>query len=381
VRQIDNIKDIEYKIFNTNRFSLSLKEKNELTKDLNNSNILIVGSAGSIGSVFTKKILKYNFHRLFLIDKDENSLTELNREINLFFPRLKNKINYIVLDITSSNIDDILENKKITHYFNFAAVKHVRSEENINSVRYMFKTNSFDFLPSKKFFLKKFFSISTDKTCEPKSILGVSKKIMEQNLANFKKKNPKVHVSTTRFANVAFSKGSILEFANKRINEKISFGIPKNIKRFFINHSEACNLCFKSILKEKDGGITIPNIDTFGKEEFIYEIVKKILKIKKVKYKFKKKVNNIKNKILHIELKNQNNHGQKKSEIFKEKNEKIIDTGRNKGTLLLPLVHSKNNFQKKILNQNNLSKLKSFLKNNFRTYKPIIKEKKVSREI
>ncbi len=379
--QIDNIKDIEYKIFNTNRFALSLKEKNELIKDLKNSNILIVGSAGSIGSVFTKKILKYNFHGLFLIDKDENSLTELNREINLFFPRLKNKINYIVLDITSSNIDDILKNKKITHYFNFAAVKHVRSEENINSVRYMFKTNSFDFLPSKKFFLKKFFSISTDKTCEPKSILGVSKKIMEQNLANFKKKNPKVHVSTTRFANVAFSKGSILEFANKRINEKISFGIPKNIKRFFINHSEACNLCFKSILKEKDGGITIPNIDTFGKEEFIYEIVKKILKIKKVKYKFKKKVNKTKNKILHIELKNQNNHGQKKSEIFKEKNEKIIDTDRNKGTLLLPLVHSKNNFQKKILNQNNLSKLKNFLKNNFRTYKPIIKEKKVSREI
>ena len=85
-------------------------------------------------------------------------------------------------------------------------MKHVRSEENINSVKHMFKTNSFDFLPSKNSF-KKIFSISTDKTCEPKSILGISKKIMEQNLANFKKKNPMVHVSTTRFANVAFSKG------------------------------------------------------------------------------------------------------------------------------------------------------------------------------
>ena len=62
----------------------------------------------------------------------------------------------------------------------------------------------------------------------------------------------------------------------------------KILKRFFINHSEACNLCFKSILREKDGGITIPNINTFGKEEFIYEVVEKILKIKKVKYKFKK---------------------------------------------------------------------------------------------
>ncbi len=381
MHQIDNIKSIEYKIFNTNRFALSSKEKNEIVKDLKNSKILIVGSAGSIGSVFTKKILKYNFDELFLIDKDENSLTELNREINLFFPKLKKRINYIVLDITSSNIDNILKNKKITHYFNFAAMKHVRSEENINSVKYMFKTNSFDFLPSKKFFLKKFFSISTDKTCEPKSILGISKKIMEQNLANFKKKNPMVHVSTTRFANVAFSKGSILEFANKRINEKLSFGIPKNIKRFFINHSEACNLCFKSILREKDGGITIPNINTFGKEEFIYEVVEKILKIKKVKYKFKKKVGSIKNKVLHIELKNQNNHGQKTSEIFKEKNEKIIYTSYDKKTLLLPLIQTNKNFQKKILNQSNLSKLKNFLKKNFKTYKPPIKEKKVSREI
>ena len=111
-------------------------------------------------------------------------------------------------------------------------MKHVRSEENIN-IKYMFKTNSFDFLPSKKFFLKNFFQFLQIKLVNQKSILGISKKIMEQNLANFKKKNPMVHVSTTRFANVAFSKGSILEFANKRINEKLSFGIPKNIKKIF----------------------------------------------------------------------------------------------------------------------------------------------------
>ena len=92
MHQIDNIKSIEYKIFNTNRFALSSKEKNEIVKDLKNSKILIVGSAGSIGSVFTKKILKYNFDELFLIDKDENSLTELNREINLFFPKLKKEL-------------------------------------------------------------------------------------------------------------------------------------------------------------------------------------------------------------------------------------------------------------------------------------------------
>ena len=108
-----NIKYIENKIFSSNRFSLSLKENNEIQKDLKNSNILILGAAGSIGSEFSKKIFDYNFKKLILIDKDENSLTELNRDINLFFPKyLNKKVDYIVLDITSSNINNIFKNKK-----------------------------------------------------------------------------------------------------------------------------------------------------------------------------------------------------------------------------------------------------------------------------
>ena len=205
-----NLKSIEYKLFNSNRFSLRSKENSEIKKDLKNAKILILGAAGSIGSEFTKRILKYKFNKLTLIDKDENSLVDLNRDINLFYPNIKKKVNYNVLDITSSNIDSIIQHKKITHYFNFAALKHVRSEENFESINYIFRTNSFDFLPTKKFKLKKLFSISTDKSCYPESILGISKKIMEENLALFKLKNKDVHVSSTRFANVAFSKGSIL---------------------------------------------------------------------------------------------------------------------------------------------------------------------------
>ena len=130
--------------------------------------------------------------------------------------------------------------------------------------------------PQKLFFLKKFFSISTDKSCNPKSILGISKKIMENNLKKFKDKFPKIHVSSTRFANVAFSKGSILEFALKRIDQKLPFGVPKNIRRFFINHNEACNLCLKSMLKQSNGSITIPNDHIFEKETHIYNKKNKI---------------------------------------------------------------------------------------------------------
>ncbi len=364
-----NLKYIEYKIFDSNRFSLSSKENNEIKLDLKNSKILIVGAAGSIGSEFVKRILDYEFDKLTLLDKDENSLVDLNRDINLFFPNIKKKVNYNVLDITSSNIDLIIKNNKISHYFNFAALKHVRSEENFESINYMFKTNSFNFLPSKKFQLKKVFSISTDKACYPESILGISKKIMEQNLALFKIKNSDIHVSSTRFANVAFSKGSILEFAFKRINEKLPFGIPKNIKRYFINHREACNLCFKSILPQGNGKITIPSEKLSVKEEYIYKVIEKLLRIKKTNYKFKKKVNIFKKGNLQIELKDQKNQGQKISETFKESDENFFIIKSDKEILVLPFLSDKFGFEKritdikkKIINSKNLNELNNLLK-------------------
>lgn len=380
-----NLKYIEYKIFNSNRFSLSSKENNEIKLDLKNSKILIVGAAGSIGSEFVKRILDYKFDKLTLLDKDENSLVDLNRDINLFFPNIKKKVNYNVLDITSSNIDSIIKNNKISHYFNFAALKHVRSEENFESINYMFKTNSFNFLPSKKFQLKKVFSISTDKSCYPESILGISKKIMEQNLALFKIKNSDIHVSSTRFANVAFSKGSILEFAFKRINEKLPFGIPKNIKRYFINHREACNLCFKSILPQGNGKITIPSEKLSVKEEYIYKVIEKLLKIKKTNYKFKKKVNIFKKGNLQIELKDQNNQGQKISETFKESGENFFVIKSDKEILVLPFLSDKFRFEKritdikkKIINSKSLNELNNLLKKNYKNYRPKNNSSKVS---
>ena len=372
-----NLKSIEYKLFNSNRFSLRSKENSEIKRDLKNAKILILGAAGSIGSEFTKRILKYKFNELTLIDKDENSLVDLNRDINLFYPNIKKKVSYNVLDITSSNINSIIQHKNITHYFNFAALKHVRSEENFESINYIFRTNSFDFLPTKKFKLKKLFSISTDKSCYPESILGISKKIMEENLALFKLKNKDVHVSSTRFANVAFSKGSILEFALNRINEKLPFGVPKNIKRYFINHKEACNLCFKSILSRSNGCITIPSNNTSIKEEYIYKVIEKLLKLKKANYKFKKKIKNLSKGALQIELKNQRNQGQKLSEIFKENDEKFFTDTNDNEILIIPFQLNKLKIQnrifkikKKITQLGNLYKLNNMLKKNYKNYKP-----------
>ncbi|SVE55836.1 uncharacterized protein METZ01_LOCUS508690, partial [marine metagenome] len=146
-----------------NRFEISKKDFNELKKSFKNKIVLISGAAGSIGSQFSKDIFKYNFKikKIIFLDKDENMLTELNRELLL----LKNfrKINrkFICSDLNSMDISDILLKDKVQFYLNFAAIKHVRSEENIQSIKYMFKTNSINFVPRKLMNLKKIFSIST----------------------------------------------------------------------------------------------------------------------------------------------------------------------------------------------------------------------------
>ena len=114
-------------------------------------------------------------------------LTELNRDLLLLKNFKKSKSKFVCSDLNSIDITDILLKEKVEFYLNFAAIKHVRSEENIQSIKYMFKTNSINFIPKQLINLKKIFSISTDKSVNPSSILGVSKDLMEMNLSKFKK--------------------------------------------------------------------------------------------------------------------------------------------------------------------------------------------------
>ena len=144
-------------ISNKDRFSLSSADRNELRKNFSNKNIFITGAAGAIGRAFCKELLNYNFKNLYLMDKNENELTELNRELVLLNNKKINKINFLCSDLTLINIDDFLNKNKINIYLNFAAIKHVRSEEELISLKYMFLTNSKSFLPAKPRYLKKIF--------------------------------------------------------------------------------------------------------------------------------------------------------------------------------------------------------------------------------
>jgi FlaA1/EpsC-like NDP-sugar epimerase len=164
-------------------------------------------------------------------------------------------------------------------------------------------------------YLKKIFSISTDKAADPSSLMGISKLMMEHKLKKIMKNN-NISVCSARFANVSFSRGSILEHALECINKKVSFGIPSNIKRYFITHEEAVSICYQALLKKNNNSIVIPNKNVLGNQISIKDIINKILKIYNYKFTYikfsKKKYKN--NKNYYIYLTGNNIVGQKKFE-------------------------------------------------------------------
>ena len=380
-------KDLETKVISkTNRFELSLNERKEIRADFKNSKVLITGAAGSIGAAFVNSILNLDFKKIYLLDKDENSLTELNREINLIYKKNKiKKIEYICSDLIFFNIKKFICNEKVTHYLNFAAVKHVRSEENIDSMKYMFNTNAEKFLPFSNFneknYLKKVFSVSSDKAVNPCSILGVSKKLMESKLSYFKKKNPSIFVSSARFANVSFSNGSILKRIIDCISENKPIGIPRNIKRYFITHQEAANLCLKSLLKDVDGNILVPETNNLMQLVDIKSICEKILDNFGLKPIYGKKKSTKKSII--ICLTDGQIQGQKKFEEFHDKDELPIKSSAIKGIRLIKLIHDLDvrRFVKEIEKIDMYDDVFKFVNKKFKNIKLPQKYKKLSNQI
>ena len=329
-----------------------------------------MGAAGSIGGSFTLNLLKNfpSFDKIFLLDKNENDLTDLNRTIASLDSDLH--IEYICSDLGEFNLDYFLKKNKINILLNFAAIKHVRSEENITSIYYMLRTNSLNFLPKKKNYLEKIFSISTDKTVNPQSILGISKDLMEKKLLHFSNTH-KVFVSTARFANVSFSNGSILKYAYENLMLNKKFGIPSKIKRFFITHEEAVHLCLKSLLIRNNKMVLIPSPILLQKDISIKNIVSKIAKLLKKNIKFVSKIQKTNhNKISEILLTKPNTHGQKIYEELYHKKEKIL---KDKDLTIIKVKMISKNFDvnkfiKKILGINDISNFKKQIKKKYKQY-------------
>ena len=293
------------------------------------------------------------------------------------------KIKFICSDITSLDIDAFLLKNKINMYLNFAAVKHVRSEENLESIKYMFRTNSQKFCPSKKCGLKMLFSVSSDKAVKPNSILGVSKYLMEQNLADFSMKFPSVSVSSARFANVAFSNGSYLEYVKKRIDQKITFGLPMKISRYFITIDEAISICLKSILKKNKNKIIIPSAKLIKKNIKLEVLVKQILNIYGYKIHFTNKILRVNSKYFPVIPNHNNLEGQKNfEEFFDNKEEKPIEDNKDSVTLInLKKKKNTSSIMKKIINVDSKDEIVKYLKKEISSFTTKKKFKIVSQII
>jgi len=218
----------------------------QLTREIEGSSFLVVGGAGTIGSSFVKAILKYRPKKVVILDTNENGLTELVRDIrstlNLYVPA-----EFITYPIDyGSTIFEKLFHKQgpFDVIANFAAHKHVRSEKDAFSIEAMFRNNVFNVEKLCKLAIKSppkhFFCVSTDKAANPVNVMGASKKIMEEVLMAYSKVLP---ISTARFANVAFSNGSLLQGFIERIIKKQPLSAPHDVKRYFVSPEESGQLC------------------------------------------------------------------------------------------------------------------------------------------
>jgi len=256
------------------------KFRNSLRENINNTNMLIIGGAGTIGSSYIKQILKYKPSKITVVDINENGLTELTRDLRSS-DLLDYNPEYITypVNLLSDTFDKIFNSESWQVVANFSAHKHVRSEKDKISVEALIKNNVYGAIKLLNLCdqnpPKYFFSVSTDKAANPVNIMGASKSLMEKLILS-KKNN--FRVSTARFANVAFSNGSLLDGFIYRLNKKQPLSCPSDIKRFFVTPEQSGQICLLATFLGDTGNIFFPKLDFHKHQIYFKEIALDFLK-------------------------------------------------------------------------------------------------------
>lgn len=235
-------------------------KSSEINKKISVSKFLILGGAGTIGQAFAKEVFKRNPKKIHVVDINENNLAELVRDIRSSYGYINGDFKTYTLDIGSSEYEKFFKNDgKYDYILNFTALKHVRSEKDPFTLMRMIDVNIINTIKtinlSESIGVKKYFCVSTDKACSPVNLMGASKRIMELFLF---KKRVGISTSSARFANVAFSDGSLLDSFKKRVEKRQPIVAPTNIKRYFITAKESAELCLLSCLFAKNNEIFYP---------------------------------------------------------------------------------------------------------------------------
>ena len=237
--------------------------KKTLSKEIKDKKVCVIGGAGSIGSSFIKAVLRFEPKSVVVVDLNENGLAELVRDVRstegLYVP---NEFRCYTLNFADPIFERIFrEEKGFDIVANFSAHKHVRSEKDRYSVQALIENND---IKAKKLMdllmvypPKHFFCVSTDKAANPVNIMGASKRIMEDLVMAY---NKYFKVTTARFANVAFSNGSLPDGWIHRLQKKQPLAAPSDVKRYFVSPEESGQICMLACILGKGGEVFFPKL-------------------------------------------------------------------------------------------------------------------------
>jgi len=234
-----------------------------LSSIVSGSSFLVIGGAGSIGQAVTKEIFSRSPKKLHVVDISENNMVELVRDIRSSFGYIDGDFKTFALDCGSVEFEAMFKAEGGYDYvLNLSALKHVRSEKDPFTLMRMIDVNVVNTLKTIDLAIKggakKYFCVSTDKAANPANMMGASKRIMEMFLMQ---KGRDISISTARFANVAFSDGSLLHGFNQRILKKQPIAAPNDIRRYFVTPKEAGQLCLISTLLGGNRDIFFPKLN------------------------------------------------------------------------------------------------------------------------
>jgi len=236
--------------------------KDQLLELVSEARFLVIGGAGSIGQAVTREIFKRHPKTLHVVDISENNMVELVRDIRSTLGYIKGDFRTFAIDCGSLEFEALMAAEGPYDYvLNLSALKHVRSEKDPFTLMRMIQVNVFNTLKTlalaRQGGAKKYFCVSTDKAANPVNMMGASKRIMEMFLM---RESLTQTISMARFANVAFSDGSLLHGFNQRFAKRQPISAPNDVRRYFVTPQESGELCLASCLLGGNRDILFPKL-------------------------------------------------------------------------------------------------------------------------
>jgi len=234
----------------------------EMSELVSRNRFLVIGGAGSIGQAVTREIFKRNPMVLHVVDISENNMVELVRDIRSTLGYIEGDFRTFAIDCGSLEFEALMNASEGYDYvLNLSALKHVRSEKDPFTLMRLIDVNILNTIKTiqmaKAHGAKKYFCVSTDKAANPVNMMGASKRIMEMFLM---RESESMEISTARFANVAFSDGSLLHGFNQRFAKRQPISAPNDVRRYFITPQESGELCLMSCLLGENRDIFFPKL-------------------------------------------------------------------------------------------------------------------------